>query len=99
MRAEHHVRLDAPKLGKKTIRFRSICADNNKTLGEFDMVVNIDEKDYPMHAHVVAGELMKHELLLSADFLNSVQVTMSAGKITIRALESIPEDDEIREIC
>jgi hypothetical protein len=39
-----------------------------------------------MHVHVVAGKLMKHEheLLLGADFLDSVQV---------------PEDDEIREIC
>jgi len=61
--------------------------------------VNIDEKDYPMHVHVVAGELMKHELLLGADSLNSVQVTMSAGKITIKASEFIPEDDGIREVC
>jgi hypothetical protein len=42
---------------------------------------------------------MKHELLLGADFLNSVQVTMSAGKITIKASESIPKDNVIREVC
>jgi hypothetical protein len=69
-----------------TIRFCGISADNNEALEEFDTVVNIDEKDYPMHVHVFAGELMKHELLLSADFLNSFQVTMSAGKITVMAL-------------
>jgi hypothetical protein len=52
MRAEQYVRIGAPKLGKKTIRFRGIGADNNETLGEFDTVVNIDEKDYSMHVHV-----------------------------------------------
>jgi len=99
MRAEQYVRVDAPKLGKKTIRFRGIGAENNKTLGEFDTVVNIDERDYPMHVHVVAGDLMKDELILGIDFLNTVQVTMSGGKVTIRALESITEDKEIHEVC
>jgi len=98
MRAEHYVRIDAPKLGKKTIRFRGIGADNNETLGEFDTVVNTDEKDYPMHVHVVAGKLMERELLLGTDFLNSVQVKMNAGEIIIEASESIPEDEEIREV-
>jgi hypothetical protein len=52
-----------------------------------------------MHVHVVADKLMEHELLLGADFLDSVQVNMNAGKITIKASESIPEDEEIREVC
>jgi len=39
--------------------------------------VNIDEKDYPMHIHVVAGELMKDEL--------------SGGKITFKARETVEE--------
>ncbi|KAH0946518.1 hypothetical protein HN011_006422 [Eciton burchellii] len=99
MRAEQYVRVDAPKLRKKTIRFRGIGGGYNETLGEFDTVVNIDERDYLMHVHVVASELMKNELILGTDFLNTVQITMSRGKVTIRALESITEDEEIREVC
>jgi hypothetical protein len=98
MRAEQYFRVGAPKLGKKTIRFRGIGTDYNETLGEFD-AVNIDEKNYPMHIHIVAGRLMEHELLLGTDFLNSVQVKMNAGEIIIEALESIPEDEEIHEVC
>jgi len=56
MRTEQYVRVGAPKLGKKTIRFRDIGTDYNETLGEFDTVVNIDERNYPMHVHVVAGK-------------------------------------------
>ncbi|KAH0949446.1 hypothetical protein HN011_000297 [Eciton burchellii] len=69
MRAEQYVRVGAPKLGKKTIRFRGI------------------------------GDLMKDELILGTDFLNTVQSTMSGEKVTIRALKSIPEDEEIRGVC
>jgi hypothetical protein len=61
--------------------------------------VSIDERDYPMHVHVVSDTLMEHELLIGADFLNSVQIKMNAGEITINASESIPEDEEIREVC
>jgi hypothetical protein len=61
--------------------------------------VNIDGKDYPMHIHVVADRLMEHELLLGTDFLNSVQVKMNAEEITIEASKSIPEDEDIREVC
>jgi len=103
MRAEQYVRIGAPKLGKKRIRFRVIDGENNETnfitLGEFDMVINIDERDYPMHVHVVTDKLMEHELLLGTDFLDSVQVNMNVGKVTIKASESIPEDKEIRGVC
>jgi hypothetical protein len=99
MRAEQYVKIGVPKLGKKTIRFRGIGGEYNETLSEFDTVVIINERDYPMHVHVVAGDLMKDELILGIDFLNTVQVIMSGGKVTIRALESITEDKEVHEVC
>jgi len=43
IRAEEYVKIGAPKLGKQTIRFRGIGTEYNETLGEFDIVVNIDE--------------------------------------------------------
>jgi hypothetical protein len=36
---------------------------------------------------------MKHDLLISADFLKSVQITMNAGKIIINS-----EDEKVREM-
>jgi len=99
MRAEQYIRIGAPKLGKKTFRFRGIGAENNETLGEFDTVVSIDERDYQMHVHVVADKVMEHELALGTDFLDSVQVNMNEGKVTIKTSDSIPEDEEICEVC
>jgi hypothetical protein len=40
---------------------------------------------------------MEHELLLV--FLDSVQVNINVGKVTIKASESIPENEEIRGVC
>jgi hypothetical protein len=61
--------------------------------------VNIDGRDYPINVHVVEGEIMKHKLLLGADFLNSVRIIMDKGEIIIKTSGSTHEDDEIREIC
>jgi len=63
----------------------------NITLDEFNAIVSIDKRDYPMHVHVVLDTFIKHKLLINTDFLNSVQVTMNAGEIAINASESIPE--------
>jgi len=77
--AGEYVKLGTPKLGKKTIRFCGIGGDYNETLGGFDTIVNIEEKDYQIHIHVVE-ELMKNKLILGADFLDTVEVTMKGGK-------------------
>jgi hypothetical protein len=69
------------------------------TRGEFNAIVSIDKGDYPMRVHIVLDTLMKHKLLIGADFLNSVQVTMNAGEIAINASESIPGNEEICEVC
>jgi hypothetical protein len=41
---------------------------------------------------------MKHEFLIGADFLNTVQITINEGVI-INALNPIPEDKEVHEMC
>jgi len=43
--------------------------------------------------------LMKHELLIDADFLKIIQIRMNAGQIIINASELIPENKEVREMC
>jgi hypothetical protein len=42
---------------------------------------------------------MKHELPISIDFLDTVQLTINTEKVVINALKLIPENKKIREIC
>jgi len=99
MRTNQYVRIGAPELEKKTIRFRDVGAGYNAASGEFNTIVSLDERDYPMHIDIVSDTLMKHELLIGSDFLNSVRVTMNAGEIAINASETILKSEEIREVC
>jgi len=52
IRAGQYIRIGVPKLGENTIRFQGIGAGNNETLGDFNTVVNIDGRDYPIHVYV-----------------------------------------------
>jgi len=61
--------------------------------------MTINKSDYPIRVHVVSDTLMKHELLIGADFLGTVQITMNAREVIINALKLIPEDKKIREMC
>jgi len=80
MRAEQYIRVGAPKLKEKRIRFRRVDSGDNVILNEFD-AITIDKNDYPICVHVVSDTLMKHELLIGADFLDTVQITINAGEV------------------
>jgi len=47
---------------------------------------------------VISEIVIKHELLIGIDFLNTIRVTINAEEIVISALKSIPENKEIRGI-
>jgi hypothetical protein len=88
---DQYIRVDVLK---RTIRFRDVGSGDNVTwtnLMQLDLMT-IDKSDYPIH---ISDMLMKHELLISADFLDTVQITMNAGKIVIDVLKPVPEDKEI----
>jgi len=99
MRADQHIKIGAPKLKKNKIQFRGIGSDNNVTLGEFNATITIDNNDYPIFVPVISDTLMKHSLLIGADFLDTVQITISAGNIVVDAPKLISENKEFSEIC
>jgi len=47
---------------------------------------------------VISEIVIKYELLIGIDFLNTIRVTINAEEIVISALTSIPENKEIRGI-
>jgi len=83
MRADQYIRLGA-KLEKKTILFHGVVLGNNITLSEFDAIMTIDNSNYPIRIHVISETLIKHELLIAINFLNTV--TINVEKIIINNL-------------
>jgi len=43
--------------------------------------------------------LMKYELLIDLDFLDTVQITIETRKVIINTLKPVPKDKEVREMC
>lgn len=63
IRVDKYIELGAPTLRKRTIRFRCIGSELNKTLGEFDTNILINDDEHAITIHVVLDEVMKHTLL------------------------------------
>lgn len=95
LRSDKYIRLGSPRLNLKEIRFRGIGSDDNVTLGEFSTNVMTDGCMYPILIRVVSDALLSHDLIIGADFLNTVEMTIKVGEIFINTLscvdESVPE--------
>lgn len=99
MRASAYIKLGCPRLKLNEIRFRGIGATNNSTMGEFETKLTIDGHTHSILVRVVPDTLMSQDLLVGTDFLNSVELTIKAGKIIISPLsEQANVDNDLPEI-
>lgn len=90
MRADHYIKIGAPKLNNKILQFRGVGTEKNYTMGEFQTNIVIDDTTYSINIHVVPDALTPHGLIIGTDFLDSVVLTMKGGEILIGKLD-VPE--------
>ena len=99
MRADEYVKIGAPRLRNNEILFRGVGSDTNKTLGEFSVDITIDNNTYPITIRVISSDLMQQGLILGTDFINTVDVSIKTGKLSISKPESdISPGPEVAEI-
>lgn len=65
---------------------RSKIAESNCTLGEFSTNIVIDDESYVIMVHVVSDTLMQHSLIIGTDFLNTVEINIKEGDISIHKI-------------
>ena len=90
MRAEHYIKIGAPRLDNKILQFRGVRTERSYTLGEFPTYITIHHTTYPINIHVVPDTLTNHSLILGTNFLDSVELVMKGGEIFIAKLD-VPE--------
>ncbi|CAK9806353.1 hypothetical protein ANTPLA_LOCUS4851 [Anthophora plagiata] len=90
MRADHYIKIGAPKLNNRILRFRGVGTEGNYTMEEFSTNIFIDDTTYSINIHVVPNALTPHGLIIGTDSLDSVELTMKGGEISIRKLD-VPE--------
>ncbi|XP_076638793.1 uncharacterized protein LOC143350658 [Colletes latitarsis] len=99
MRADAYDRIGAPRMEYNQVSFDGIGSVSNKTLGGFTTTIEIDGSLYTIKAHVVPESLMRHSLLLGADFLNNVQLTIEHGRVEIQQLSRVqPTENDLTEV-
>lgn len=73
------------QLDLKEIRFRGIGSDDNVTLGELNMYLTIDGCTYSILVRIVSDKLLNYDMLIGADFFNTVETTIRADEISINS--------------
>lgn len=88
LRADEYIRISAPRLHSRKIRFEGVGSSANETIGEFRTNIVVDGNTYPITISVVSDTITRHKLLIGVDFLDKINLNVKAGKITISPLEA-----------
>ncbi|XP_029178535.1 uncharacterized protein K02A2.6-like [Nylanderia fulva] len=83
MRADSYVKIGAPALIKRQMKFRGVGSDENVTLGEVYVSVCVDGCFFGVTFHVVPDALLQHAILIGTDFLNNVELQVKEGVVKI----------------
>lgn len=95
---ECYKKIGCPALSEG-INFDGLGALNNNTRGSFIADVVIDDGKYKITFHVVGNEIMKHAVLIGADFLNLVELRSVKGRVTIHKIpEKSIDTDSLPEV-
>ena len=100
MRTDQYVKIGAPKLSNRVVKFRGIGSESNNSLGEFTTEAVADNTSYLMAIHVVSDTLMQHALIVGTNLLNTVELNTKEGNISICKMsdDKIPNMLRINEI-
>lgn len=82
LRFDKYILLSSPMLTPKEIRSRGIGSGNNLILEEFNAKLTMDGSTYPILVRLVSDALLNHELIIDADFLDTIEMT-KVDKISI----------------
>ncbi|XP_033314382.1 myosin-2 heavy chain, non muscle-like, partial [Bombus bifarius] len=93
MRADQHVKIGAPRLSREIVGFRGVGSGRNFTLGKFSTNIIIDNESYCITIHVVSDTVMQHSLIIGADFLDTVEISIKGGESFISIIKDENPDE------
>ena len=85
IRAQQYISLGAPFL--EGLGFRGIGSDENSTLGAFWVQIQIGGHVYNVLLHIVSDTLTDHNLLLGFNILDTVEISIKNGEISLRPIK------------
>lgn len=99
MREDQYVEIGSPVLERKETRFRGVGSNENLAFGEFRAELTVDEHSYPVLIRVVSNNTFAHKFLIGTDFLNTIELCVKNGNVTIRPVEeTVTDNSKLPEI-
>lgn len=83
IREDAYIALGSPHLQPTDLRFSGIGSDDIPSLGKFEAKITVDGHSYIVCIQVVSNDVLKHNLLVGANFLNTVDVRLRGHNVTI----------------
>lgn len=94
MRASEHAAIGSPDLQASKIEFCGIGGYSVASLGQFQTEILINGHNYPIFIYVVADAVVQCGLLIGTDFLDTVEVNIKRGVISIEPIFKKMTSDE-----
>lgn len=94
MREEQYKEIGRPIMKDSEIQFRGAGPEKFPTLGGIYIDVSIDDEIYSIGVQIVSNDVIRNGLIFGTDFLNTVELNVKKGKITISKIM----DDEVPDV-
>ncbi|XP_026828423.1 uncharacterized protein LOC113562643 [Ooceraea biroi] len=102
IRAERYIKLGALPLTGAKIVCLGLGENRMSTLGNFKIIVTIDNDDFTLILHVVPDMMMNHDMLLGSDLLKDANIQLIENNAIISRREDklvVPcETDDVPEV-
>ncbi|XP_011858346.1 PREDICTED: uncharacterized protein LOC105555908, partial [Vollenhovia emeryi] len=99
MRKDEYAKIGSPRFEFEGTPFRGIGTAVNTTEGGFRAKLTVDGNCYTISIHVVSDELLRYNLLIGSDFLDTVDVHLRRGEPTIIKPSSDGDGNSLAEVC
>lgn len=87
IRADFYVKIGAPALKNRQIKFKGVGSSENMMLGETQANIEIDGELFEISLYVVPDAVITDAALIGMDFLHNVEMRVKEGSVKIFKLE------------
>lgn len=96
IRASKHAVIGLPKIQITDTKFYGIGGSSARIIGEFQTNILINKNVYPIFLRVAPDTAMPYDLLIGADFIDTVDMSLRGGMISINPIREKTTNDETR---
>jgi len=89
LRSNEYAKMGSPRMRVADTEFCGIGGFSAKILGEFQASIIIDGQVYPIYIRVAPDDVIPCDLIIGADFIDTVEINLKKGVISINPVREL----------